>query len=114
LNAPTLTYGTLADLKGLGGEATLNRLEMEAMSGDVGGPVLDSAGGIIGMLAPKDMKGRTLPAGVGFSITSDVMSAKILSGAGITANTATQSAALDNEDLAKLAADMTVLVSCWE
>jgi hypothetical protein len=40
--------------------------------------------------------------------------AKMLSGAGITANTATQSAALDNEDLAKLAADMTVLVSCWE
>jgi hypothetical protein len=113
LNAPTLTYGTLADLKGLGGETTLNRLEMEAMSGDVGGPVLDSAGGIIGMLAPKDMEGRTLPAGVGFSITSDVI-AKMLSGAGITANTATQSAALDNEDLAKLATDMTVLVSCWE
>ena len=113
LNAPTLTYGTLADLKGLSGETTLNRLEMDAMSGDVGGPVLDSAGGIIGMLAPKEMKGRTLPAGVGFSIPTTVI-AEMLSGAGITANTATQNAALDNEDLAKLAADMTVLVSCWE
>ncbi|WP_439140672.1 trypsin-like peptidase domain-containing protein [Planktotalea sp.] len=113
LNAPTLTYGTLADLKGLSGETTLNRLEMDAMSGDVGGPVLDSAGGIIGMLAPKEMKGRTLPAGVGFSIPTEVI-AEMLSGAGITANTATQNAALDNEDLAKLAADMTVLVSCWE
>lgn len=113
LNAPTLTYGTLADLKGLSGETTLNRLEMDAMSGDVGGPVLDSAGGIIGMLAPKEMIGRTLPAGVGFSIPTEVI-AKMLSSAGITANTATQNAALDNEDLAKLAADMTVLVSCWE
>ncbi|WP_293445839.1 serine protease [Planktotalea sp.] len=113
LNAPTLTFGKLADLRGLGGETTLNRLEMEAMSGDVGGPVLDTAGAIIGMLAPKEMKGRALPAGVGFSVPNSVIAA-MLSDAGVETAEATQSAALPTEDLASLAADMTVLVSCWE
>lgn len=113
LNAPTLTFGTLADLRGLGGESTLNRLELSAMSGDVGGPVLDTAGAIIGMLAPKDMKGRALPAGVGFSVTNDVIAA-MLSGAGVTARKAGAGAALAAEDLVTVAADMTVLISCWE
>lgn len=113
LNAPTLTFGTLADLRGLGGESTLNRLELSAMSGDVGGPVLDTAGAIIGMLAPKDMKGRTLPEGVGFSVTNDVIAA-MLSGAGVTARKAGAGAALAAEDLVTVAADMTVLISCWE
>jgi S1-C subfamily serine protease len=113
LNAPTLTFGTLADLRGLGGETTLNRLELNAMSGDVGGPVLDGAGAIIGVLAPKEMKGRALPAGVGFSVTNDVIAA-MLSGAGITGGKSTVTAKLAAEDLGKIAADMTVLVSCWE
>ncbi|MEP5152786.1 serine protease, partial [Planktotalea sp.] len=113
LNAPTLTFGTLEDLRGLAGETTLNRLELDAMSGDVGGPVLDTAGAIIGILAPKEVKGRTLPAGVGFSIPNDVI-ADMLSGAGISGKASSQSAALQAEDLASLAADMTVLVSCWE
>jgi S1-C subfamily serine protease len=113
LNAPTLTFGRLADLRGLGGETTLNRLEMEAMSGDVGGPVLDTAGAIIGMLAPKEMKSRALPAGVGFSVPNSVI-AVMLSDAGVETAEATQSVALPTEDLASLAADMTVLVSCWE
>ena len=83
------------------------------MSGDVGGPVLDTAGAIIGMLAPKDMKGRALPAGVGFSVTNDVIAA-MLSGAGVTARKAGAGAALAAEDLVTVAADMTVLISCWE
>ena len=113
LNAPTLTFGTLADLRGLGGEDTLNRLDMSAMAGDVGGPVLDKAGATIGMLAPKVMKGRTLPEGVGFSVPSKVIGAS-LSAAGIASTNAASSTALRAEDLVALAADMTVLVSCWE
>ena len=113
LNAPTLTFGTLADLRGLGGEDTLNRLDMSAMAGDVGGPVLDKAGATIGMLAPKVMKGRTLPEGVGFSVPSNVIDA-LLSDAGIASSKAASSTALRAEDLVALAADMTVLVSCWE
>jgi hypothetical protein len=113
LNAPTLTYGMLADLRGLGGETTLNRLDMNAMSGDVGGPVLDKDGAIIGMLASSEMKGRTLPAGVGFSIPNDVI-AQLLSGAGVSAITAQPSPSIASEDLVSIAADMTVLVSCWE
>lgn len=113
LNAPTLTFGTFADVRGLNGETTLNRLELNAMTGDVGGPVLDSTGATIGILAPKTMKGRTLPEGVGFSVPSSVI-AQMLTGAGISAATANQSAALAPEDLVSIAADMTVLISCWE
>ncbi len=113
LNAPTLTFGLLADLRGLGGETTLNRLDVDAMSGDVGGPVLDTSGAIIGMLAPKQMKGRALPEGVGFSVPSAVI-AEMLAGAGIAATTSSNTAKLAAEDLTGIAADMTVLVSCWE
>lgn len=113
LNAPTLTFGKLADLRGLGGETTLNRLELNAMSGDVGGPVMDTAGAIIGMLAPKEMKGRALPEGVGFSVPSDVI-AQMLSSAGVSSQKSSASTALPSEDLVDIAADMTVLISCWE
>ncbi|MEM9580477.1 MAG: trypsin-like peptidase domain-containing protein [Pseudomonadota bacterium] len=113
LSAPTLTFGTFADVKGLGGETTIHRLDMTAMPGDVGGPVLDRTGATIGMLAPADVTGRTLPAGVGFSVPSDVI-ADLLGQAGVTASMATSTTALASEDLAAIAADMTVLVSCWE
>lgn len=113
LNAPTLTFGTLADMRGLGGETELNRLDLDALPGDVGGPVLDSSGALIGMLAPATVSGRTLPKGVGFSITSDVI-AKMLNGAGVNPVQANQTASLAAEDLVDLAAKMTVLVSCWE
>ncbi|WP_372605050.1 serine protease, partial [Actibacterium sp.] len=39
LTLPVLTYGTLADLRGLGGEDGLNRLDMTTLPGDAGGPV---------------------------------------------------------------------------
>lgn len=113
LNAPTLTFGTLADVRGLNGETGLNRLEIEAMSGDLGGPVLDVSGGVIGMLTTPDAKGRTLPAGVGFAVSSATI-ADMLTASGVSAKQATATAALAAEDLAALAADMTVLVSCWD
>ena len=113
LSAPTLTFGKLADLRGLNGETTRNRLEVSAMDGDVGGPVFDNSGAIIGMYAPSEMQGRKLPEGVGFSVPSEVISS-LLSGAGIAAKSANGSGALAAEDLGAIAADMTVLISCWE
>lgn len=113
LSAPTLTFGTLADLKGLGGETSVHRLEVDAMPGDVGGPVLDRTGATIGMLAPADAAGRALPKGVGFSVPSDTVAA-LLAGAGIAAASATETSAMASEDIALMAADMTVLVSCWD
>jgi len=113
LSAPTLSFGTLADVKGLNGEATLNRLEIDAMPGDVGGPVLDRTGATIGILAPAGAEGRTLPKGVGFAVNADTLAA-VMQNAGVSPSAASDTAALTSEDLTLRAADMTVLVSCWE
>ena len=44
LSAAALTYGKLADLKGLRGEQNLSRLALLAQPGDAGGPVFDTSG----------------------------------------------------------------------
>ncbi len=68
LSAPTLTFGTLADLTGLRGEAELTRLALATQVGDAGGPVLDAGGAVIGMLLPRaGGNGQQLPDDVSFA-----------------------------------------------
>lgn len=113
LGAPTMTFGTLADVKGLNGQPNLKRLAMNALPGDAGGPVLDSEGTVMGMLLPKvAQNGQTLPADVSFAIGSDAI-ASLLSENGLEANVAQGDGAQAPEDLTRLGSDMTVLVSCW-
>ena len=52
LSAATLTFGTLSDVRGLRGEQNLKRLALTVQPGDVGGPVFDASGNVIGMLLP--------------------------------------------------------------
>ena len=44
LGAPSLTWGTLADIKSLDGNSGVARLDLAAQTGDAGGPVLDGMG----------------------------------------------------------------------
>ncbi len=115
LGAPTLTFGTLNDLKGLQGETYQHRLALAALEGDVGGPVLDAGGAVVGMLLPNpELGARKLPAEVSFSATSDAIST-LLDQSGIAPSFAAGvSGQMDPVDLSDLAADMTVLVSCWK
>lgn len=113
LNAPTLTFGTLADVKGLRGEDMLNRLSIRTMDGDVGGPVLDSTGATVGVLASAGLAGRALPEDVSFSVSGAAL-ASMLDEAGIGLASGVSATSLPPEDLVGIAADMTVLVSCWE
>lgn len=115
LSSPTLTYGTLADLRGLSGEPEIARLEIHAQDGDTGGPAIDQTGAVVGMLlaAPSD-DGRVLPTDVGF-IAKGATLTDFLAQNGITAaNAAFAGAAMTPYDLSSHAADLTVLVSCWE
>ncbi len=114
LGLPTVTFGTLADLRGLGGETGVQRLELSTLPGDAGGPVLDQSGAVLGMLlARKDDPARQLPENVQFAV--DVPSiAGFLSSAGLDATPSDSGSALAPEDLTSLAEGMTVLVSCWE
>lgn len=113
LPAPALTFGSVAGVTGLEGEADLRRLSLTALPGDAGGPVLDPSGVVLGMLLPRATGGaRVLPDGVEFAVGAPAVAAR-LAAAGITVQSAVRDGALSPEDLTKRAVAMTVLVSCW-
>mgnify|MGYP001812508632 CR=1 FL=1 len=112
LGAPSLTYGTLADVKGLDGDTRLARLDIASEDGDIGGPVFDGGGAVMGMLLPKKESARQLPGDVAFAADAPVL-AEFLSANGISAKAADAGDPIAPEDLTLLAGDMTVLVSCW-
>ncbi len=112
LAAPSLTYGTFVDVKGLDGDARVQRLEVASEPGDAGGPVFDGFGSVVGMLLDSDNNGRTLPANVAFAADAPVLAAFLLAN-GLQAPAADALENIAPEDLTLLAADMTVLVSCW-
>jgi peptidoglycan hydrolase-like protein with peptidoglycan-binding domain len=113
LTQPVMTFGTLADGKGLDGQEDLARLALRALPGDSGGPVFDMGGSVVGMLLPReDANGRVLPEDVGYALETGAIAAA-LSAQGITPAATDRSGALAPEDLTRLAQGMTVLVSCW-
>lgn len=114
LGGPTLSFGTLEDLRGLNGEEELTRLAVSVLPGDSGGPVLDASGTVLGMLLPRNGDGsKLLPDGVNFAADAEAI-AFLLSEAGVIPRKSLANGVVAPEDLALLAADMTVLVSCWE
>lgn len=114
LNAPTLTFGTVAALTALDGDPGLKRLSLTAEPGDAGGPVLDSTGAVVGMLLPHETDpSRVLPEDVAFALPAARIAA-LLGTQGITPQSALPGGALPPEDLTRRARAMTVLVSCWE
>jgi hypothetical protein len=62
LTSPTLTFGFVDALEGLNGETGLKRLNLPALAGDAGGPVVDGTGAVIGMMLPRALDAaRQLP-----------------------------------------------------
>jgi S1-C subfamily serine protease len=114
LPAPTLTFGTLAELQGLTGEQNVKRLAVNTLPGDLGGPVFDSGGSVLGMLLPAENgDGRRMPQGVGFSAKAeDILAFLRANGARPVARQA--AATMAPEDMTAQAARMTVLVGCWD
>ncbi|SLN22026.1 serine protease [Pseudooctadecabacter jejudonensis] len=113
LTTPALTFGTLADIRGLNGEEQVKRLSIFAQAGDAGGPVYDNGGAVLGMLLPKiPQNGQTLPPEVSFSLDATEIVA-MAQDAGIEVTTTSSVAYMTPEALTDMAADMTVLVSCW-
>ncbi len=113
LSRPALTFGRLADIRGLNGEDTVKRLSLIAQPGDAGGPVFDNAGAVLGMLLPKAVtNGQVLPPEVSFSLDSDAIIAALAT-AGIAVTTTDAVSFTPPETLTRDAAEVTVLVSCW-
>ena len=114
LAMPALTFGKLADIRGLNGEDTVKRLALTAQPGDAGGPVFDNGGAVLGMLLPRaDLNGQVLPPEVSFSVDAPAIIAS-LAAAGVTVQTTDQVSFMPPETLTREAPKMTVLVSCWE
>lgn len=113
LGAPSVTFGTLADLSGLEGEPGLTRLTLTARESDVGGPVVSDAGAVLGVLLPPPFEARVLPEHVRFAAGPDPIR-RLLARAGLTPVEAAVGPPLPPETLRRHAAGMTVLVSCWE
>lgn len=113
LSAPVLTRGTLEEDKGLNGEAGVARLGILAKAGDLGGPVLDDTGAVIGMLVPT---GAGLPEDVGMVATSAALTAALTdpAGAALVLTAASSMGKATPDALTAAARGMTVLVSCWE
>ena len=116
LGAATLAFGTLEDVRAPDGASDVLRLSVQAGEGEVGGPVLDARGHVAGVLLPGP-EDRVLPAEVAFAARARAV-AEMLSDLGATPEpvSATPRAAgpLAPEALTRRAAEMTVLVSCWE
>ena len=113
LSAATLTFGTLADVRGLKGEEDLSRLALAAQAGDAGGPVFDASGAVMGMLLPNPTEGKQLPEDVSFALDTTAI-ADMANAAGLRLSASTQSGSTSPRDLRLAAQGMTVLVSCWE
>jgi S1-C subfamily serine protease len=113
LTAPTLTFGTLEDIRDLQGDDRLKRLSLVAQVSNAGGPVLDDSGAVLGMLLPRDgTSGQALPADVQFSLDAALIAA-VLQELGITPAQSGASPAISSVALSRKATDVTVLVSCW-
>ncbi|OUS36375.1 peptidoglycan-binding protein [Rhodobacterales bacterium 56_14_T64] len=113
LGAPSLTWGTLADIKNLDGNSGVARLDLSAQPGDVGGPVLDGTGAVVGMLLPQKIGAQQLPQGVSFAANAEAIRAA-LTEAGVTSSDRNaETTTLTNAAMNRLVNGMTVLVSCW-
>lgn len=113
LGAPTLTWGKLADLRGLRGETGVARLALAAQAGDAGGPVLDAGGAVLGVLSPAPAGAQQLPDGVSFATSAETLRA-LLEQAGIAVQESAETASLSPNAINRQANGMTVLVSCWD
>ncbi len=114
LDAPVITFGTLADTRGLDGEAAVDRLAIRTLPGDVGGPVLDASGSVLGLLLPRaEGADRILPDDVAYVRDSTAI-AQALAAANRPPEASTREGSMAPEDLSRLALGMTVRVSCWK
>lgn len=113
LGAPTLTLGTIADLRGLNGEDTVKRLELLAEPGDSGGPIFDLGGAVLGLLRPApEAAGQILPQNVRFALDTETIRDR-LAAEGVAIREVSVPARMDPVEIAALADDITVLVQCW-
>lgn len=115
LPLPSMTFGRFESPTGLDGAATLARLTLPALAGDVGGPVLGPDGAVIGVLQPRaEDPSRTLPAEVAFAATAPAILAALAAQGAVFAPATSAPGVMVPEDLTALGTAMAVQVACWK
>lgn len=112
LGSPSLTFGEISSPYGLEGEQNLVVINAEARQGDIGGPVLNLDGGVVGVLLPTPSDSRVLPDGINFAARGSAVAAS-LTESGIFAPEISFAKEIDLVELNRLAADITVLINCY-
>ena len=112
LGTASMVFGTLADLQGIGGETTIQRLALDTSDSEAGGPVFDQTGSVLGMVLPGLDGARALPAEVTLALRADQLT-DVFAAAGLRPTLSSRTTAMGRERLARLGADMTVTVTCW-
>jgi S1-C subfamily serine protease len=112
LPSASMAFGTLADLRGINGEDTMQRLDLGTADSEAGGPVFDMTGSLQGMVLPRIIGNRALPDDVTMALGAEPLRS-VLAAAGITPTQSQRGEPLNRELLARYGADITVTVSCW-
>ena len=112
LNAPTITGGSVEDLRGLDNDGSKMRLSMPANSNDIGGAVFDEFGHLHGILVSPNASGRLLPSDTQVAIQLNKI---IDQGASLALNKAnTTQEPLREEALVTALSAPAALIECWE
>jgi peptidoglycan hydrolase-like protein with peptidoglycan-binding domain len=112
LGTASMVFGTLAELQGIAGETTIQRLALDTSDSEAGGPVLDQTGSVLGMVLPGLSGARALPADVTLALRADQLT-DVFAAAGLRITPSSRTDVMGRERLARLGADMTVTVTCW-
>lgn len=113
LPAPVMNPGILQESAGLDGRAGVMQLGLTVLPGDAGGPVLDAAGAVIGLVLPGNPAGPALPPGLALAL-DDAAVTGLMAQAQLTASPSVDTAPLAPDALAARGLGMTALVSCWD
>lgn len=119
LSGFNMTTGNLSSLSGMGGDTRLLQISAPVQPGNSGGPVLDSAGNLMGVVVSKldAIKAAKLtgdiPQNVNFAINANVLRS-FLDANSVEYETASSDKALPPTLIAAKAKGFTVLVECWK
>jgi TPR repeat protein len=119
LSGFNMTTGNLSSLSGIGGDTRLVQITAPVQPGNSGGPVLDSAGNLIGVVVSKLDAVRAakitgdIPQNVNFAINANVLRS-FLDANSVEYETASTDKALLPTAIADRAKGFTVLVECWK
>lgn len=119
LSGFNMTTGSLSSLSGVGGDTRLVQITAPVQPGNSGGPLLDSAGNLMGVVVSKLDAIKTakitgdIPQNVNFAINANVLRS-FLDAYSVDYETASSERAIATTAIAEKAKGFTVLVECWK